>query len=165
MKEADILRMFEARADNYVVKDILHIRGRAYSLSMWGVSYKSAVVLFNSFQYYELRYHLAKVKPDLIICFRHDTVVPIPVLSLKAGKFAEKEERPEEIDDVAAQRFTKTGSRVLLGMYLSGLKYAQELINDPDFPSTTKARYLQKAKDLSTRKRGRPVDTQKQAKH
>jgi hypothetical protein len=63
-------------------------------------------------------------------------------------------------DDVKSQRFGKTGSRVLLGMYISGVKYAQELVNG--LRPTTKARYLQKAKDLSRRKRGRPVDTQKQ---
>lgn len=163
MKEVDILRMFEARADNYAVKGISHIRGRAYSLAMEGVQYTSAVILLNSFQYYELRYHLAKVKPDLIVCYQHNTVVPIPVLSLKSGNFAKKYELPEEITDVASQRFTKTGSRVLLGMYLSGLRYAQDLIKDMK-QATTKARYLQKAKDLSHRRRGRPVDTQKQNK-
>jgi hypothetical protein len=160
MRERDILHMFEARAENYAAKDITHLRGRAYSLVMEGVQYTSAVILLNSFQYYELRYHLAKAKPDLIICLKHDTVVPIPVLSLKAGNFAKPYERPEEITDVAVQRFTKTGSRVLLGMYLSGMRYAQDLIKDMK-QVTTKARYLQKAKDLSRRKRGRPVDTQK----
>lgn len=162
MKEADILRMLEARADNYAVKDISHIRGRAYSIKIAGQHY-NAVVLHTSFQYYELRYHLAKVKPNFVICYQHNTVVPIPVLSLKAGRLAKEYERPEEITDVAEQRFTKTGCRVLLGMYISGERYAQDLIKDLKF-ATTKARYLQKAKDLSQRRRGRPVDTQKQQK-
>jgi len=162
MKEIDILRMFEARADNYSVTNISHIRGRAYFIIMDGKHY-NAVVLLNSFQYYELKYHIAKNKPTLIICYQHNTVVPIPVLSLKAGRHAKPYELPEEIDDVAEQRFTKTGCRVLLGMYMSGVRYAQDLIKE--LKPTTKARYLQKAKDLSTRKRGRPVDTQKQTKH
>lgn len=159
MKEMDILRMFEARADNYSVKDVAHIRGRAYSLTMAGQQY-NAVVLYASFQYYELRYHMARVKPNFIICYQHNTVLPIPVLSLKAGNLAKAYELPEEITNVEEQRFTKTGSRVLLGMYISGLRYAQDLVKS--LPDTTKARYLQKAKDLSRRKRGRPVDTQKQ---
>jgi hypothetical protein len=117
-------------------------------------------VLFTSFQYYESRYHLAKVKPNFVICYQHNTVLPIPVLSLKAGRLAEPYDLPEDIKDVEAQRFGKTGCRVLLGMYISGVKYAQELVNG--LRPTTKARYLQKAKDLSRRKRGRPVDTQKQ---
>jgi hypothetical protein len=149
--------MFEARADNYTVKDISHIRGRAYSLTM-GSEHYNAVVLYTSFDYYDLRYHLAKVKPDFIICFQHNTVVPIPVLSLKAGRLAKGYELPEEIKDIREQRFTKVGSRVLLGMYLSGIRLAQDIIKD--LKPTTKARYLQKAKDLSRRKRGRPVDTQ-----
>jgi hypothetical protein len=160
MREVDILRMFEARADNYAVKDISHIRGRAYSLTMEGKHY-NAVVLFSSFQYYELRYHLARQKPNLVVCYQHNTVVPIPVLSLKAGRHAKEYELPEDITDIEAQRFTKTGCRVLLGMYISGVRRAQDIIKDLESP-TTKARYLQKAKDLSRRKRGRPVDTQKQ---
>jgi len=161
MKQIEILRMLEARADNYSVKDISHIRGRAYSIVIAGKQY-NAVVLFTSFQYYELRYHLAKVKPNFVICYQHNTVLPIPVLSLKAGRLAEPYDLPDEIDDVKSQRFGKTGSRVLLGMYISGVKYAQELVNG--LRPTTKARYLQKAKDLSRRKRGRPVDTQQQTK-
>ena len=161
MREIDIMRMFEARSDNYAVKDITHIRGRAYSLTMEGKHY-NAVVLYKSFQYYEMRYHLAKEKPTFIVCYQHNTVVPIPVLSLKAGRLAEKYELPEEIEDIIDQRRTKTGTRVLLGMYISGMRFAQDLVKD--LPDTTKARYLQKAKELSHRKRGRPVDTQKQTK-
>lgn len=159
MKEIEILRMFEARADNYAVKDISHIRGRAYSVLMEGKQY-NAVILHTSFQYYELRYHLARVKPNFIICYQHNTVIPIPVLSLKAGRLAKEYELPEEIKDIADQRFTKVGCRVLLGMYISGVKYAQDLVKKLN--PTTKSRYLQKAHDLSKRKRGRPVDTQKQ---
>lgn len=158
MKEIDILRMFEARSDNYSVSSVSHVRGRAYFVIMAGKHY-NAVVLLNSFQYYELKYHIAKNQPTLIICYQHNTVVPIPVLSLKAGRHAKPYELPEEITDVEEQRFTMTGCRVLLGMYISGVRFAQDLIKS--LKPTTKARYLQKAKDLSVRRRGRPVDTQK----
>jgi hypothetical protein len=160
MKEIDILRMLEARADNYALTDISHIRGRAYALTIAGSQY-NAVVLFTSFEYYELRYHLAKVKPTFVICYQHNTVLPIPVLSLKAGRLGLAYDLPDDIRDVEAQRFSKTGCRVLLGMYISGVKYAQELVKK--LSPTTKSRYLQRAKDLSCRKRGRPVDTQKQS--
>jgi hypothetical protein len=151
--------MFLARADNYEVTDIKHSRGRAYTVVMKGKTY-NAVVLLNSFQYYELQYHIAKVKPDLVICYRHDTVLPIPVLSIRAGNYADKYELPEEIEDLEAQRHSKTGARVLLGMYISGLRRAQDIIHDKDFPKSTRNRYLQKARELGKRKRGRPVDTQ-----
>ena len=159
MKESDVLRMFLARADNYEVTSIKHSRGRAYSIVMEGKTH-NAVVLLNSFQYYELQYHIAKVKPDLVICYRHDTVLPIPVLSMRASNLAKAYELPEEIKDIEEQRHSKTGARVILGMYISGLKRAKDIIHDKDFPKSTRNRYLQKAKDLGKRRRGRPVDTQ-----
>jgi hypothetical protein len=151
--------MFLARADNYEVKNIKHTRGRAYLVEMKGKVH-NAVVLLSSFEYYERQYHIAKVKPDLIICYRHDTVLPIEVLSMRASRIAKAYELPEEIKDLEAQRHSKTGSRVLLGMYISGLRRAQDIIHDKDFPKTTRKRYLRKAHELGKRKRGRPVDTQ-----
>jgi hypothetical protein len=159
MKETDVLRMFLARADNYSMTSIKHTRGRAYSVTMGGKTY-NAVVLLSSFQYYELQYHIARKKPDLVICYRHDTVLPIPVLSIRAGNLADPYDLPEEIEDLEEQRHSKTGARVLLGMYISGLRRAQDIIHDKDFPKSTRNRYLQKAKDLGQRRRGRPVDTQ-----
>lgn len=158
-QEANILRSLEAKSDHYEVAGIQHIRGRVYTVTMKGEHYK-AVVLSSSYLYYELQYHIARQKPEMIICHAHDTVVPIPVVSMKTGKIMQKYELPEEVTDIEEQRFTKTGCRVLLGMYLSGVRYAQDLVKT--LPDTTKARYLQKAKDLSHRRRGRPVDTQKQ---
>src|SRR5215813_14315467 len=98
MKETDVLRMFLARAGNYEVTDIKHSRGRAYSVVMKGNTY-NAVVLLNSFQYYELQYHIARKKPDLVICYKHDSVLPVPVLSIRAGNYAEPHDLPEEIED------------------------------------------------------------------
>src|SRR5690349_12416944 len=103
MRETDVLRMFLARAENYEVKSIKHTRGRAYLVEMKGKIH-NAVVLLNSFQYYELQYHIAKVKPDLVICYRHDSVLPIPVLSIRVGNYAAAYELPEDIEDVEAQR-------------------------------------------------------------
>jgi len=159
MKETDVLRMFLARAGNYEVTDIKHSRGRAYSVVMKGNTY-NAVVLLNSFQYYELQYHIARKKPDLVICYKHDSVLPVPVLSIRAGNYAEPHDLPEEIEDLEEQRHSKTGCRCLLGMYISGLRRAQDIIHDKDFPRSTRNRYLQKARELGKRKRGRPVDTQ-----
>lgn len=156
MKETDVLRMFLARADNYSVTSIRHTRGRAYSITMGGRTY-NAVVLLSSFEYYELQYHIARHKPDLVLCYQHNSVLPIPVLSTRVGNYADAYELPEEIEDLEVQRHSKTGARVLLGMYISGLRRAQELIKE--LPKSTRNRYLQKAKELGKRRRGRPVDT------
>jgi hypothetical protein len=72
MNELDVFRLLLARRDNYDISEIAHISGRAYSLVMEGRRY-TAVVLSNSFDFYQLRYHIAKRVPDLVICFTHDT--------------------------------------------------------------------------------------------
>src|SRR5436190_22462048 len=159
MTETDVLYLFLARVDNYGVTNVAHIRGRAYSVTMNGERY-NAVVLSNSFAFYEKRYHLARSRPDLVICFQHDTALPVPVLSMKAGRLAQKYDLPGGITNVEKQRHrSKVGSQVLLGMYLCGMREAQDLVNK--FEHRTRKRYIQRAKDLGKRRRGRPVDTQK----
>jgi hypothetical protein len=159
MRESDVLRMFLARADNYEVASVKHTRGRAYSVVMGGTHY-NAVVLSNSFAFYEKRYHICLQKPTLVVCFAHDTVLPVPVLSMRAGNLAKQYELPEEIKDIEEQRRTKIGTRVLLGMYISGVRLGQTIFKD--LPDSTRYRYLQKIEQMGKRKRGRPVDTQKQ---
>jgi DUF917 family protein len=117
MTELDVLRLLLARRENYSITDIQHISGRAYSIVMRGKMY-NAVILPNSFSFYELRYHIAKRLPDLIVCFTHDTVVPITCLSLKAGRIALPYDLPAHIRNVETQRRgCKVGSQVLLGAY------------------------------------------------
>ena len=159
MKELDVLRAVIARADNYAIHTFRHVRGRLYSLVMHETSYV-AVVLVHSFDYYALRYHLTPTPPTLILCYVHDTVVPIPVLSTKVGNFAKAYELPEEIEDVEAQRKSRTGARVFIGMYISCMRRAQDLMKE--LPESTRYRYLQKVKWLSRRKRGRPVGLKKE---
>lgn len=154
MKELDVLRALMARMDNYAISSIKPIRGRLWSVVMDNEHY-NAVVLVHSFEYYEKRYHVAMQKPTLIICFVHDTVVPVPVLSMRAGNYAKAYELPTEIDDIEQQRWSKLGSRVLLGMYISGVRLAQTMMKE--LPVSTRNRYLQKVEELGRRKRGRPV--------
>jgi len=160
MNELDVFRLLLARRDNYDISEIKPIGGRAYSLVMGGRRY-NAVVLPNSFDYYELRYHIAKHLPDLVICFAHDSVLPITVLSLKSSRIANPCELPTGITNMEKQRHrSKIGSQCLLGAYLCGLKSAQDIIHHKDFSPRTRRRYLQRAKELGKRRPGRPVDTQ-----
>jgi hypothetical protein len=158
--------MLTARAENYGIKDIKHIRGRIYSLTMDKTEvidgkeiiadgqYR-AVLLINSFDYYLDRYHMSKNRPSLIICFDHNTCVPIPVLSVHYGHLAASYELPEVIHDIETQRHTKVGSKVFVGMYLSGLRQAQAMMQE--FPPSTKTRYKQRITTLNKRKVGTPV--------
>jgi hypothetical protein len=157
MDEAKVLNMLITRRENYGIGSIQHIRGRAYDVVVVGRHY-NAIVLANAFSFYTERYHLARHIPDLVICFTHDTVLAIPCLSLKSGRFAEAYSLPENIVDIDRQRHrSKIGSRSLLGMYLCGMRDAQWLIEH--LPVSTRKRYLKRARELSKRERGRPVDT------
>jgi hypothetical protein len=156
MTEVEVFRLLLARRDNYGISEIAHISGRAYSLVMSGKRY-TAVVLPNSFSFYELRYHIAKHVPDLIICFEHTTVVAVYCLSLKSGRIALPYDLPVQITNVVAQRHkSKTGSQVLLGMYLCGVRSAQKIVNE--LPPRTRRRYIERARLLGKRRPGRPVD-------
>ncbi|HTD20449.1 MAG TPA: hypothetical protein VK667_13070 [Ktedonobacteraceae bacterium] len=159
MNELDVFRLLLARRENYGISEIAHISGRAYNLIMNGRTYK-AVVLPRSFDFYEMRYHIAKRVPELIICFVHDTVVPVACLSLKSGRIALPYELPAHITNVETQRHrSKIGSQCLLGMYLCGMRAAQDIIHHKDFPKTTRKRYIQRAKELGKRRPGRPVNS------
>lgn len=157
MNELDVLRLLLARRENYGISEISHISGRAYSLVMNGKMY-NAVILPHSFDFYQMRYHIAKNVPTLVVCEAHDTVIPVTCLSLKSGRIALPYDLPAQITNVEAQRHrSKTGSQVLLGMYLCGLKSAQVLVNN--FPARSRRRYLERAKELGKRRPGRPVET------
>ena len=156
MNEVDVFRLLLARRDNYGISEIAHISGRAYSLVMNGRTY-TAVVLSDSFEFYERRYHIARHVPDLIICFEHTTVVAVHCLSLKSGRIALPYDLPVQITNVVAQRHkSKTGSQVLLGMYLCGMRSAQKIVND--LPPRTRRRYIERARLLGKRRPGRPVN-------
>lgn len=154
MKERDVLRMLLARRDNYAVTQVEHIRGRMYHVTMNGSRY-NAVAVVSSFEFYTHRYHVAKHVPTLCICFLHDTVLAVPCLSLAKGNLAQPYELPEKITDLESQRLTRTGSQVLLGMYIAGMRVAQEMIDS--LPKSSKHRYLNRAKALAEKPRGRPV--------
>jgi hypothetical protein len=161
MQEIDVVRLLMARTDNYGISRVFPLRGRLYTVTMNEEDY-TAVVLTHSFAYYEKRYHISQHKPTLIVCYVHDTVVPIPVLSMRAGNFAKAYELPAEIEDIEKQRLSKTGAHVFIGMYISGVRLAQTMMKE--LPVSTRNRYLQKVKALGRRKRGRPVGSQKSSR-
>jgi hypothetical protein len=157
MKELDVLRLLLARRENYGITEVTHISGRAYSVTKDGKTY-NAVVLSSSFDFYELRYHLAKRVPSLIVCFEHDTVVPITCISLRSGRIALPHDLPKGYSNVEEERHrSKTGSQVLLGMYLCGMRDAMKIVNN--LKPRSRRRYLERARDLGRRARGRPVNS------
>ncbi len=161
MQVSEVFGLFMARRENYNVSNIRHLHGDMYSLVMQGKLYK-AVVLLKSFDYYVKRYHLAKEVPTLVLCFQHNTALPVHSLALKDGVLAEPYELPSEITDIEVQRISKLGHKVLLGMYLSGMRIAQDIVKN--LPITTRKRYIAEAEKFGKRKRGKPVGLLKKEK-
>ena len=154
MKVRDVMGLFLARRENYSVSNIAHLHGDMWHIAMGEQSY-TAVVLLKSFDYYVKRYHLAKQAPTLVICFQHNTCLPIRALALKEGEITEAFELPTVITDIETQRATKLGHKVLMGMYLSGMRLAQDIIRD--LPPTSRKRYIAEAEKFGKRTRGKPV--------
>lgn len=156
MKEIDVVGLLLARRENYDVGSVNAFYGNTYTVMMGGRSY-NAVVLVASFDYYVRRYHMAKVLPTLVICFEHTTVLPIPVLSLKGGNLAQAYELPQDVslEDLQVTRRSKLAHKVLLGMSLSGMNVAKNILRD--LPETTRRRYTGEIKSFGKRGRGRPV--------
>lgn len=158
-----VLNTLLARRDNYGLTDIHHSTGKYYEVILKG-RHHIAVVLVTSFDFYLKRYHLADILPTLCICMEHDTVLPIQCLSLKSSNDAKPFDLPISVMDVQKQRHGKTGSQVLLGMYILGMRRAQDILFHKDFPPRTRRRYLHKAKALQKRPRGKPVGHKKKPK-
>jgi hypothetical protein len=155
MNENEVFNMFLARRDNYGVSDIQHVAGHKYDITMKGKGYHM-VVLPNSFQFYEKRYHIAKTMPSLVICFCHDTVLPVACLSMEDSHLAQPLALPARITSMDKQRHkSKAGSQVVLGGFMAGNREAVELVDS--LPERTRRRYHERAKELGKRRRGRPV--------
>jgi hypothetical protein len=155
MTEREVLNLLLARRDNYDISEVRHVYGRVYSIVMNNRELV-ALVLPRAFDFYELRYHLCKELPDMVICHQQDTVLAMACIDLKSGRIAEPYALPTKIRNVETQRFrSKSGSQCLLGMLMCGMKMAHSILDR--LPATTAKRYRARAKALSKRKAGKPV--------
>jgi len=114
-----------------------------------------AVILPTSFDWWRKRYHLAKHKPTLIICYEHTTCINVPVLALHDGYLYAPCHFPPWFHDYA-DRTTQKGKQVFIGALLSGVASAFDALDK--LPRSTQYRYRNDLKSLRRKKRGRPVD-------
>jgi hypothetical protein len=89
----------------------------------------------------------------LVICRKHDSVLPVPVLDVGAHRQYDAFEppvwyRPE-------MRATKRGSPVFLGQLICGLTAAYDQLHR--LPPSTQRRYRARVKRQARGKRGRPI--------
>jgi hypothetical protein len=113
-----------------------------------------ALILARSSDYWQQRVHLRRTsRPDLVICYEHDTCLPCAVLPLDEGWLYHPCELPHWY--APQMRGTKRGCMVLLGQLLSGDERGFKLFDD--LPRTTRYRYLAKLRHFSHNRRGRPL--------
>lgn len=105
-------------------------------------------------------YHAQRVKAvdahnivSLVICRRHDSVLPVPVIDLYTRRRVEAFAppvwyRPE-------MRATKRGSSVFLGQLICGIRGAYDQLHT--LPASTQRRYQAKVKAQARGRRGRPI--------
>jgi hypothetical protein len=155
MTEDDVMRLLLARRDSYKISEIQHISGHKYEIVMEGKHY-NVVVLPSSFAFYEKRYHLAKRMPTLVLTFTHDTILPVACLSMDDSHLAKPLDLPAKIKNMDLQRHkSKYGSQVVLGGFIAGERNAVQLVSE--LPPRSRRRYIERAKELGKRRRGRPV--------
>lgn len=131
-------------------------RGLALALDYQG-RHLRAVVLVKSSDYWEYRLHLASNRPGLIVCHRHDSLVPLPVLSLEDGREYQAEDLPKKYEQLAQARdeHSRHAAKVLLGALLCGVKEAHDLLLA--MPESTRRKYELKMHTYQRRQRGRPL--------
>jgi len=115
------------------------------------------VALVRSSDYWEYRLHLQRGAIDLVVCYRHDSVVPVHVLALEDGRAYEPEDLPGKyttLDAVKAEH-SRYAAKVLVGALLCGKKAAHDLLLA--MPESTRRKYEAKMHHYQRRQRGRPL--------
>jgi hypothetical protein len=126
-----------------------------------------AVALVRSSDYWESRLHLPestgrkqRAPIGLVVCFRHDSVVPCHVLSLEDGREYQPEDLPGKYPNLQAVRneHSRYAAKVFLGALLCGVKAAHDILMDKDtMPESTRRRYEAKMHMYQRRRQGRPL--------
>ena len=126
----------------------------SYSLevSVEGKPYRS-LILSHSSEYWKQRLHLHRRRPELVICYQHDTCLPCAALALDEGFLYAPGELPHWFRP--EKRFTTRGHMVLLGQLLAGNEAGFQQIET--LPRSTRYRYLAEMKRFMQNRTGRPL--------
>src|SRR5713226_7863084 len=124
----------------------------SYSLevSVEGKPYR-ALILSHSSEYWKQRLHLRR--PELVICYSHDTCLPCAGLALDEGYLYAPGELPHWY--APEKRFTARGHMVLLGQLLAGNEAGFQQLEK--LPRSTRYRYLARMRRCMQNRAGRPL--------
>lgn len=119
-----------------------------------------AVALVRSSDYWEYRLHLIASTLGLVVCYRHDSVVPCHVLALEDGREYEPENLPGKYTSLAEVRKERSrhAAKVFLGALLCGVKAAHDLLLE--MPESTRRKYEARMHNYQRRRQGRPLATE-----
>ncbi len=115
------------------------------------------LVLARSSDFWQYRLHLARSPLDLVVCYRHDTVLPITVVEIETGKHYTPHEYPNQFTSYedAYQARTQAGRLTIVGGLLCGVQRAYDLV--AALPESTRRKYENSAHDFQKRRRGRQL--------
>jgi hypothetical protein len=114
---------------------------------MWA---QTALVLVRSSDYWQQRIHLLDHDLTLLIVWKHDSIVPLPVLALDSGHWHSA--RTHTRQRTTRNRYT---AWQLLGELLCGMQSAYDELDHISYQA--KHRYLKRVHELMHRAKGRPV--------
>jgi hypothetical protein len=112
-----------------------------------------AILLPETFDYYEFRLNVTKVRYDMLIVSRHNAVVPVQVLDLQTVYSYAPLEAPTLTRTGAKQR-SKEEANLLLSKYILNFESATEELAALDI--RTRQRYAVKRAAYLKPRRGRP---------
>src|SRR5205823_3082721 len=99
-----------------------------------------ATVLVASFDYYEHRLNLAKHNFDLVVCQRHNAVLPVWCLELDSAHLYKPGTAPDVRHPAGRRRRTQDEQRVLISQIILGVDAAMSELHT--MPERTRRRYL-----------------------
>jgi len=111
---------------------------------------QTALILISSSDYWKQRIHLLSHDLTLLIVWKHDSIVPLPVLALDSGHWHSA--RTHTKKRTVRNRYT---AWMLIGELLCGMQSAYDELNQ--LPYQTRHRYLKRVHTLMHRAKGRPV--------
>ena len=123
---------------------VIHDNGREYR----------ALILPTTFDYYEYRLNVGKVRVDMLIVERHNAVVPITVTSLQDVTTWEPLAAPDLGRESRAKN-NKDDAHLLLSKYILNFEGAYEELARMN--PRSRRRYNQRRAQYLKKKRGRPL--------
>ncbi len=113
--------------------------------------------LARSSDFWHYRLHLARSPLDLVVCYRHDTILPITVVEIETGKHYTPHEYPNQFTsyEEAYQARTQAGRLTIVGGLLCGVQRAYDLV--AALPESTRRKYENSAHDFQKRRPGRQL--------